>query len=235
VAEKKISRKELVSEPDEFITYTGRAIEYVRENPGHAVAAVAVVLIIVVAVSGYFWYQKSQSLTSHNAFERAWRQYEAMTAATEPPSAEKLDQLFSAFDQVAKLYPSLPAGEKALLYSGHVLYRKKDYQAALERYNKMQNTSFVKRGLGPMILYHVAETRLALKDYEQAVVMFDQLTKDKDSPYKREAYGSVARIYELMKKDKEALQAYRQYLKLFPEAPDASYVKARIADLSVQG
>lgn len=235
MAEKKISRKELVSEPDEFLTYTGTVIGYVRENPSHAVAAAALLLVIVAAVSGYFWYQRSQILASHNSFEKAWGAYEAMTVATEPPSAEKLDQLFSAFDQIAKQYPSLPAGEKALLYSGHVLYKKKDYRAALERYDKMQATSFVKRGLGPMILYHVAETRLALKDYDQAVVIFDQLTKDKDSPYKREAYGAVARIYELMKKDKEALQAYRQYLKLFPEAPDAAYVKARIADLSVQG
>jgi hypothetical protein len=35
-----------------------------------------------------------------------------------------------------------------------------------------------------------------------------------------------------MHKNKEAVQAYRQYLKMFPEAPDAAFVKARIADLT---
>ena len=76
---------------------------------------------------------------------------------------------------------------------------------------------------------------MALDDYEQAVLIFDQLSKDTNSPYRREAYASIARIYELMNKNKEAVQAYRQYLKIFPEAPDAAFVKSRIADLSKQG
>jgi len=35
-----------------------------------------------------------------------------------------------------------------------------------------------------------------------------------------------------MGKNKEAVQAYRQYLKMFPQAPDAPFVRTRIADLS---
>jgi regulator of sirC expression with transglutaminase-like and TPR domain len=45
----------------------------------------------------------------------------------------------------------------------------------------------------------------------------------------------MAGIYEAMGKTKEAAQTYRQYLKMFPEAPDAPYIKARIADLSSPG
>ena len=84
----------------------------------------------------------------------------------------------------------------------------------------------MKRGLGSLVLDHIAMTQFALKDYDKAVVLFDQLSKDSNSPYRREAYGMVARVYELMGKNKEAVQAYRQYLKTFPEAPDAAFVKA---------
>ena len=99
----------------------------------------------------------------------------------------------------------------------------------------MQTTKLVKEGMGPLVLYHTAMTLFALKDYEQAITIFDQLSKDTNSPYRREAHAAIARIYETSGKNKEAVQAYRQYLKMFPEAPNAAFVKSRIAELSAKG
>ena len=112
---------------------------------------------------------------------------------------------------------------------------KKDYRGALDRYTRMKTTGLVEKGLGSLVLYHIAMTRQALKEYEGALSLFDQLSKDTNSPYRREAVASIAGIYEAMGKTKEAAQTYRQYLKMFPEAPDAPYIKARIADLSTSG
>jgi len=235
VVERKISRKELVKEPDEFITVTGRVIVYIREHPNHATAAVTAILALTLAISGYFWYQNRQTATGHRFFEIAVQEYENTIHSGESPSPEKLDHLLSVFDRIAIDFSSTPSGEQALLYAGHVLYQKNDFQGALDRYSRMQSSNLVKKGLGPMVLYHIAHTRLAMKDYDQSLALFSELTKDTNSPYKREAYASVARIYELTNRNKEALQAFRQYLKLFPEAPDAQYVKARIAELSAEG
>jgi predicted negative regulator of RcsB-dependent stress response len=186
-------------------------------------------------VAAYFAYQKQQNLQAHELFEKASNEYEAVVRSQQPIGPEVWDQLFARFDFIAKSYGSFPAGEMALLYTGHVLYKKKDYKAALERYTSMQSTSLVKKGLEPLILYHVATTRFALHDYDEAKKLLEELAKDTNSPYRREASSSIARIYESMHKNKEAVQAYKQYLKMFPEAPDAAFVKARIADLSGEG
>jgi tetratricopeptide (TPR) repeat protein len=81
-------------------------------------------------------------------------------------------------------------------------------------------------------MYHKAMTLIAMKRYEPAVLILDEFSKNNDSPYRREAYASIAQIYEAMGKNKEAVQTYKQYLKMFPTAPDAALVKARIARLS---
>lgn len=232
MAEKRVSRKELLKEPDEFMTTTGQVIRYARENPKLVTVAGIVGLICVLAVLGFFTYKKHQQTRSHELFETAAGDYEALVRGAEPLSAPQLDALLERFDSIAKNYPSFPAGEMALLYSGHVLYQKKDYAGALERYTGFQSTSLSKSGLGPLTLYHIATTRFALKEYEEAKRLFEDLAQDTNSPYRREAHASVARIYEAMHKNKEAVQAYRQYLKMFPEAPDAAFVKARIADLT---
>lgn len=233
MAEKK-TRKELLKEPDEFISFSSRVIRHARENPKNYAAGAIVAVLVVLGVLAWFAYRSHQEAASHEAFEKAYQAYEEI-AQQESVNPEKLDGVLAQLDQVTKDYGSLPAGEMALLYSGHVLYKKNDYKGALERYSRMQKTNLVKGGLGPLVLYHTAMTRMALKEYDQALVLFDELSKDNNSPYRREAYSSVAKLYELMGKNKEAVQAYRQYLKMFPEAPDAPFVKTRIMDLSAKG
>ncbi|MBI4963877.1 MAG: tetratricopeptide repeat protein [Desulfomonile tiedjei] len=235
MAEKKVTRKELLKEPDEFMTTTGQVITFVRENPRVVSMAAIVAVACVVAVVVFFAYKKQQQARGHELFEKAAGDYEALVRGPSPASSEQLDALFERFDSIAKEYPAFPSGEMALLYSGHVLYQKKDYAGALERYTRSQSTSLAKSGLEALMLYHIATTRFALKEYEEAKRLFEDLAKDTNSPYRREAYASVARIYEAMNKNKEAVQAYKQYLKMFPEAPDAAFVKARIADLSGEG
>jgi predicted negative regulator of RcsB-dependent stress response len=163
------------------------------------------------------------------------REYEAAMSGAEPVTDEKLDKLLAGFDGIAREYGSFSAGEMALLYSGYVLSKKKDYTGALERYLKLETSRLAREGLRDLFWYNIAQSRMALKEYDKAGSIFDTLSKDTKSPYRREAYAAIARIYEFKDKKKEAVQAYRQYLKIFPEAPDAAFVKAKIAELTAQG
>jgi len=234
VAEKKISRKELLSEPDEFLTFTSKTIAYVRENPRQAGLLALVVIACLVAGIAYNAYRSHRQSSSHELFLQASREYEAAINAAEPVPADTLDKLLARFDKISRDYASLPAGEMALLYSGYVLSKKKDYKGALERYLKLESSRLAREGLRDLFWYNIAQTRMALQDYDKARSIFDTLSKDTASPYRREAYAAIARIYEIKNEKKEAVQAYRQYLKIFPEAPDAAFVKAKIAELTAQ-
>jgi tetratricopeptide (TPR) repeat protein len=234
LAEKRITRKELLKEPDEFLTTTGEVIRYARENPRRVIAGSVVLVVCLVAAFGFYGYHRQQLSRSFDELDKAVRAYDALDQTTAPVPKETLSAALAQFDRVSKDYASLPAGQIAVLYSGHVLYKMEDYKAALERYERMQTTAMAKAGLGQLIAYHSAMTRLALKDYDQARALFTQLTTETDSPYRREAAVSIARIYELTGQHKEAAQAYRQYLKMFPEAPDAAFIRARLAELAPQ-
>lgn len=235
LAERKITRKELLKEPDDFLTTTGTAIRYARENPRVVIAACVALVVCLVAALGLYGYHRQQLALSFDELDKAVRAYDATEPTAGPAAKEKLAAVLAQFERIAKEYGSFPPGEIAVLYSGHVLYRMEDYKAALNRYERMQSTKMVKAGLGQLITYHVAMTRLALKDYDQARALFTQLSAETDSPYRREAAVVIARIYELTGQHKEAAQAYRQYLKMFPEAPDAAFIRARLAELSPQG
>lgn len=235
MAEKKITRKELLNEPDEFLTLSSQTIAYVRENPRRAGLLAMVVIACLAAGVIYNTYRSHRQATSHELFLKVSLEYEAAINGTEPVTDEKLDGLLAGFDGIAREYGSLPAAEMAMLYSGYVLSKKKDYKGALERYLKLESSHLAGEGLRDLFWYNIAQTRMALKEYDKAASIFDTLSKDTKSPYRREAYAAIARIYELKDENKEAVQAYRQYLKIFPEAPDAAFVKAKIAELTAQG
>jgi len=232
LAEKKISRKELLKEPDEFLTYTGMTLRYIREHPRQATAVGIAVVLVVMCGVGFYYYQHARERKSHELLQQAIKAYEAISHVNQQSASEKLGPLLATFEYIASAYPSLLAGEQATLYAGHVLFLKKDYPQALEKYQRLQSSTMARKGLASLIIYHTGRTYLAMNEYDKAVVIFDQLAKDPDSPYRREAYGTIARIYEMMNKRKEAVQSYRQYLKIFPEAPDAAFVKSRISELS---
>lgn len=235
MAEKKISRKELLKEPDEFLTTTAKVIKYTRENPRQVTMAVIVAAVCLAGALGFYGIRKHQAVRSLQLFDQAFRQYHELVYSPAAPAPEQLDKLLAEFEAVAKDYGSLPAGEMAELYCGHVLYQKGDFKNALEWYERVRSSNLAKKGLEPLFLYHIAMTRFALKDYEQADNLFTQLSKDTNSPYRREAFAAIAHIYESMGKSKEAAQAYKQYLKMFPEAPDAAFIRARLAELSMKG
>ncbi len=232
MAEKKISRKDLLNEPDEFMTWTASAIQYGREHPGHVSTALTVAICIVVAVFAGYGYLQYRKSVAHELFEKAYLDYRKASITPEADQAKAWDRCLAEFEQVSRKYGSLPSGELGLLYAGHVLYKKGDYKGAAQSYEKMQSTSLAAKGLGPLVTYHQAMTAMAMGDNEQAILFFDRLAKNTKSPYLREAYSSIAKIYLATGKNKEALQAYKQYLKMYPQAPDAASVRAKIAGLA---
>ena len=235
MAEKKPKRKELLNEPDEFITWSTRIIEFVQRNQRATAIGAAVFVLVILASFVYYGYQSRRQATSHEMLETAIRSYEKLAASENPKNSSANDKLFDIFRKISRDYSDLPSGQIAILYEGHILFNKGDFKGALDKYNQFQSSILARKGLGPLALYNMAQSEMALKDYETAINLFDQLTRDINSPYRREAYSSIARIYEMMEKKKEAAQAYKQYLKVFPEAPDADFVKTKIAQLSEQG
>ncbi len=207
MAEKKISRKELLKEPDEFLTTTAKVINYTRENPRRAAFLVIIAVVCLAGALGFYGIRKHREARSLQLFDQAFRQYHELFYSPGTPAPEKVGKLLAEFETVAKDYGSLPAGQLAQLDRGHVLYQKGDFKDALARYDSLRSSILTKKGLEPLILYHIAMTRFALKDFEQADNLFTQLSKDTNSPYRREAFAAIAHIYESMGKNKEAAQA----------------------------
>lgn len=105
---KRVRRKDLKG-PDEFLSFTQRALEYARQNE-REVTIVVLALVGVVAVAlGIRGYRSWQLGRAVQSFGRAYQEF----------AADHLERAADGFTAVASAWPGTPQGELALLYLGN--------------------------------------------------------------------------------------------------------------------
>jgi ABC-type enterochelin transport system permease subunit len=58
---KKVSRKQLLKEPDEFLTLSARLFQFVVKNKYQMLAALGGVILIVLTVSGWSYHSRQRA------------------------------------------------------------------------------------------------------------------------------------------------------------------------------
>ncbi|MBP1722887.1 MAG: hypothetical protein H6Q44_592, partial [Deltaproteobacteria bacterium] len=97
---KKVSRKKLLKEPDEFISTTGKVIQYVKGHQRQVMRAAIVVLLIIVAGAGAFTYLRWQEGKALAVQLEGLRIYQdAYQSSLENPAAEKKEEYKKALDK----------------------------------------------------------------------------------------------------------------------------------------
>ncbi len=92
MAEKKISRKELLKEPDEFLTTTAKVIKYTRENPRQVTSGVIIAVVCLAGALGFLGLRKHQEAMSLQLFDQAFRQYHELSIFAGAPGPGEVGQ-----------------------------------------------------------------------------------------------------------------------------------------------
>ena len=73
---KKISRKKLLKEPDEFITTSGKIIQFAMQYKTHLIYAVGIVIALIVLIAGYRFFSIRSENKALALWDRAVAKYE---------------------------------------------------------------------------------------------------------------------------------------------------------------
>jgi predicted negative regulator of RcsB-dependent stress response len=124
----KVSRKKLLREPDEFLSFSGKALQWSRENLRVILYAAAGVTAAVVAVVGFWAWLEHREIQGAEAMAQAFGEYTRAVEGQAGP--EELAQARRQLDQVVQEYGSTPAGLQARLALGDLLLEKGSYAEA---------------------------------------------------------------------------------------------------------
>ena len=120
MARHRITRKELLRQPDQFITRSARIIEWAEANASSILYGIGAVILAGALVGGWFAWQTNR----HHRAEALL--YEALNA----------EDGVEALQALVRDYDGTPAAAQAYWHLGRLYFDRADYVAAVEAYEQ---------------------------------------------------------------------------------------------------
>lgn len=190
-----VTRKELLKEPDEFITTTSSIMKWVRENPRRFGIGLAVIILMLAGGFGlYFW--------------KGYREQSAMSAYIKAGSDQKL------VAEVSGAYIGTKAGKLAKLRLAGLAYAKGDTAEAIRNAGEFIETWGSKDILFYQSMLIMARAHMDRKEYAKALPSLETCTAGAQGIVKEEALYYKAMALKAMDKDKETATVLNDLIKL---------------------
>lgn len=128
----KKTRKELLKEPDEFITLSSRLVGLIATYKTAIAYLFLGVLAATAAVSGYLWYSGSQEAKAAAQLSQTLARYERLRAQT--PQDKAVQEVAEEFRRMIADYGSRSNGNIARVLFANLNYQAGDFKQAAELY-----------------------------------------------------------------------------------------------------
>ncbi len=216
MAKKKIKRKELLKEPDEFLTFSARMLQWMAQNRDRILWGAGVVVFIAVAVSGWMYYRKIKEDRAVAAFGKIMTAYRQMGEdAASDPQAGRVKETLAAF---VEDYAGTGSGRMARVLLANLYFRTGDPDAAITAYQRALEDYEEHPLIQNMILSGLGHAYLEKGQPHEAVRYFRRVAEGDAPLLKSEALFILAQLSE-KSEDSGDKAAYLQ--KILSEFPDS--------------
>jgi len=217
-----ISKQDIRRNP--LAEWVGATVRFVRAHRAAVVAALVVLVIGASAAAGYGWYRQRQEEAAGRLLTEAF----AVMRGEQPGSSGNPEEATKRFEEVASQFPSTRGAEEALIFLGNLQFNAGKTDEALGTFSKYL-TTFPRGRFTLMAGLGKAYAQEAKGDLQGAAETLSQiLDRDKDDPLAGEAYMSLARVDEGLKKPDEAMRVYGQVVEKYPQSRWAEHALQRM-------
>lgn len=213
---KKTSRKRLLKNPDEFLTFSEKVALFAREHSRvfeMAGTAVAAALLIYLGITTYLNYVNKKGQMAYNmAYD------EVVKEMDEKPEKRDLKKPEELFREVMNDYRFSRVSRLASPQVAYLEFQEKKYDEAISLYN-----SFLKeapganyRSLAALALAACYEEK---GEFTMAIDKLKEVTARPSSPFKEQAMLGLARVYRLSNQNEKAREVLKEFVETFKDSP----------------
>jgi predicted negative regulator of RcsB-dependent stress response len=219
---KKISRKELLKQPDQFLSSTDKAMLFFTNNRSTVISSIVAVLVGGFSLFGYQNYQQSQTMK----FEAMYFNMEEIVKVEEAKGNNPESQLVKIRDQIS----DESHRNRASLLLADVYFQYENFDKAKSTYQKIRNSS---DGLNQqMANVGLAYTHEAMGEFKKAIDLFKLVIDTNDNFPLFQVYWSLARCHENNKDTSNALLILREMQIKFSGRAELEKIENQIKQLS---
>lgn len=249
---KKVIRKKIPLGTDEFVASRSMIFKYLSENFKTVVIGTSVIGVMLISFIGWGTYSRQRDQKAADALNAAMKVYQAKIepAGTAPDNFKTADDKYKAvinkFEDLSIRYKGTNIGSIALIYAANAHYSLKEYDKAIEIYNKLLfkieredpslhgNINEIKAAPGIIrdsAVYGIAYSYEQKGELKKAVEFQTTLTSSKDTHLREMGLYALGRLYEKSNDKAKALEAYQKVISDYPESPNISKIKEKVEGL----
>lgn len=221
MALKKPSRKQLLKEPDEFITFSGKLIRLGVAYKFQLAAVSGVFLAALVAFSLWGYFNEKAENQASIQLGHALQQYETAQQQVSLP-ADTYAAVKEAFEALLEAYPHRRAGEIGGLILANIALKAEDYDQAIELYQKARKDFSERPYLMNMIHSGLGYAYEARSENQKAIHAFEKTTASACPLYQDEALFNLGRLY---RKNGDNAKSTASYQKIVTDYSDSIFLE----------
>jgi tetratricopeptide (TPR) repeat protein len=230
---KRLTRKQLLKEPDEFLTFSAKAIQFAAEHRRPVSYALMALVAVVLAVGLFHYFSNLSERRAYAVFDQGLDHYVGQTPGEKSPHFQESAK--ERFTEVLSKYPSTRAAELSLPLYADVSYAEGAYDKAIELYQRALEVFSQDDTLQRLIWNGLAYAYEGKKDYTTAAQYFKKITGSEGAFLKAEAYFNLGRMYEAINNHEGARKAYNDLVRDYPGAANLRIAKEKLGRLKGQG
>ena len=218
----KLTRKELLKEPDQFLSSTDKAMLFFKQNRSSVMGCIVAVIFLGLSFLGYQNYEKSQTMK----FESLYFKMEQIAENSNEKGNKLQDQLIKIRDQINEG----PHRNRASLFLADIYFQSEDFDKAKSIYEEVRSKS---SGLNhEMASVNLAYTYEAMGNLKKAIELY-KLTINSNSNFPLyQVYLNLARCHVNNKDTSSALLILREMQVKFSGSAELKNIDSRIQELS---
>jgi len=223
----KITRKQLLKEPDEFITFSARMINLATEYRLQIAVAVCVFIgVILLTVGIRFFSERAEA----RAFAKLDQHVAAYERIRQSDGAQKAyEDVSDDFHQLIDNYSGKVGGKLARLIFANISFDGGNAEQAIALYTASLKDFDDHPSLRHVALSGLAYSHRAKNDLTASARFFETIAESPDSIMKDEALFNLGSIYAEMGDAGKSLNAFEKIVSDYDDSPYYEIAKEKIA------
>ena len=218
MAKKKKTRKQLLKEPDEFITLTGKAISFVTEYQKQISYTLCALVAVALIFFGYRFFAQRAETKAFALLGQTQSKYETLIKTSS--ETEAYSQVSDAFQSIIKKYGGNAGGKLARLIYANISYDARQYEKAIALYKQSLSDFKEDKFVYNMILSNLGHAYQRVGDEQNAAAYFEKAASATDSPVREEALFNLGLMYAKLG---EAAKSQKTLQEILDNHPDSIY------------
>ena len=225
----KISRKQLLNEPDEFITLSSKLLKFIIDHKSQITIAVSVIFLFLLAFSGWRYFLNKAEDKASISLDRNIIRYESVKMKEGADKAYL--EVEKDFQLLLKKYSGRHGGKLARVVFANICYNAGKADEAIALYKKSLRDFDDKPFINNLILNSLGYAYEKKGDYAGAIQYFEMTAQGPQPDLKNEAWYNLGRLYSREGDIEKSSKAYNKIVSDFTNSIYFDLVKEKLAYL----